>query len=77
MRELSSPAWGLPIPSAEVEQHEYNITSMASSIQPRPPAMSDWRSATVIGRPPRPRIRRVAVCWSWHSFRRAIGAFNP
>jgi hypothetical protein len=65
VRELRRPACGLLIPRCATRSArtiEYSITSMASSIHPRPPAMRDRRSATVMrAGHSRPRMRRVAV----------------
>ena len=65
VRELRRPAWGLLMPrwtTRSARTIEYSITSMASSIQPRPPAMSERRSAVVISSGhSSPKIRLVAV----------------
>ena len=47
---------------------EYNITSMASSIQPRLPAMRVWRSAGVVSRG-QPKMRGFGDArWSGMEF---------
>src|ERR1700692_1152909 len=51
VRELRKPAVRVSIANSRMRNaitREYNITSMASSIQPRPPAISVWRSAAVV-----------------------------
>src|SRR6202795_4233032 len=53
VRELRKPAVRVSIANSRMRNvitREYNITSMASSIQPRPPATSVWRSAAVVSR---------------------------
>src|SRR6202045_1645237 len=53
VRELRNPAVRVSIANSRIRNastSEYNITSMASSIQPRPPATSVWRSAAVVSR---------------------------
>src|SRR6202521_4885540 len=53
VREFRKPAVRVSIANSRIRNastREYNITSMASSIQPRPPATSVWRSAAVASR---------------------------
>src|SRR6202030_3538606 len=53
VREFRKPAVRVSIANSRIRNastREYNITSMASSIQPRPPATSVWRCAAVVSR---------------------------
>jgi hypothetical protein len=65
VNELSAPAIALLMPNVFMRLaiiNAYSVTSIASSIQPRPLAISDWRSAKVTcAGQVRPKIRRVGL----------------